>query len=79
VPETDNPRHSGIAEREYTVLWTIELTAASPRAAALQAVAIQRDWRSNATVFDVRSDDGQLIRVDLADPEADSPEPQRAV
>ena len=53
---------------EYSVTWTIELTAGSPRAAAELAQAIQRDASSIATVFDVRClEDDTAVRVDLAD------------
>ena len=54
----------------YSVTWTIELTADSPRAAAQQAQAIQRDTNSIATVFDVRClEDLRTVRIDLADPD----------
>jgi len=49
--------------------WMIELTADSPRAAAKQAQAIQRDTNSIATVFDVRClEEHTTVRIDLADP-----------
>lgn len=55
-------------ETEYSVTWRIELTASSPRDAAKQAHAIQRDAKSLATVFDVCSlEDASTVRVDLAE------------
>lgn len=38
---------------EYRVTWTIDIVAESPREAAQQAQAIQRDADSIATVFEV--------------------------
>lgn len=38
---------------EYRVEWSIDILAGSPRKAAEQALAIQRDPESIATVFDV--------------------------
>ncbi len=49
---------------EYTVVWTIELTARTLREAAEQALKIQRDKNSMATVFVV---DGE--QIDLSDVE----------
>ena len=53
---------------EYHVTWEIDLTADSPREAAEQALAIQRDPNSTATVFDVVDEDGNAERVDLEEP-----------
>lgn len=39
---------------EYRVTWEIDVTANSPREAAEQALTIQRDPDSTATVFEVR-------------------------
>ena len=39
---------------EYTVKWEIQVEATSPEAAARQALEIQRDVTSTATVFEVR-------------------------
>jgi len=39
--------------KEYTVTWTIELHADSPKDAAIEAMRILRDPHSTATVFDV--------------------------
>lgn len=38
---------------EYEVIWTINVTADDPKEAAAKALAIQRDPRSIATVFEV--------------------------
>lgn len=55
-------------QAEYSVTWTIELTAGSARAAAEQAQAIQRDTKAISTVFDVRClEDHTTVRIDLAD------------
>jgi hypothetical protein len=55
---------------EYTVTWTIDLNATSPRAAAEAALEIHRDRQSSATVFDVRAiGEEATTRVDLADPD----------
>lgn len=40
-------------QKEYTVIWGIDVTADSPQDAALQARHIQLDRQSTATVFDV--------------------------
>lgn len=39
--------------QEYHVTWDIEVTAHSPRGAAKEALKIQRDLASRATVFTV--------------------------
>jgi hypothetical protein len=55
--------------RRFRVTWEIDLYANSPRAAAEQALAIQRDPESIATVFGVRkfskaaSTDSAYVRV----------------
>jgi hypothetical protein len=41
--------------QEYTVTWTIDVTASSPVDAARQALEIQRDPGSEATVFEVET------------------------
>jgi hypothetical protein len=46
---------------EYTVTWVIEIEAESHEAAARQALAIQRDPESTATVFKVESEDDKDI------------------
>ena len=48
------------------VLWAIDVTADSAQEAAKQALAIQRNPESIATVFDVQGRDGKTVRVDLA-------------
>lgn len=52
------------AETSYSVTWTMELDAASPRQAAELALAVQRDPESTATVFDV-SGAGTSVQIDL--------------
>ena len=37
----------------YRITWTIDLNAKSPKAAAKEALRIQRDPKSTATMFDV--------------------------
>jgi hypothetical protein len=44
--------------KTYMVVWTIELDATSPRDAAQQALLIQRDPESTATVFEI---EGELV------------------
>lgn len=52
---------------EYRVTWTVDITADSPRDAARQALEMQRDAESTATVFEVseRGADGAPVSVDL--------------
>lgn len=52
-------------EKEYRVIWEIDIVASSPREAAKQALEIQRDPESLATVFDILDEDGDSHRVDL--------------
>lgn len=73
--ESGTPRPEREQEHEYTALWEVEVTAVSPRAAAEQARAFQRDPRSDAIVFEVSTDGEPPVRVDLADTE-DQPEQQ---
>ena len=54
---------------EYHVTWEIDLAADSPREAAREALAIQRDPGSIATVFDVTDAAGRTDRVDLEESE----------
>ena len=50
----------------YRVTWVIDLEASSPREAAQQALAIQRNPESIATVFEVSDDTGEApTTVDL--------------
>ena len=51
---------------DYLVTWQIDIEADSYREAAEQALVIQRDPDSTATVFDVhRKRTGHFVRVDL--------------
>jgi magnesium chelatase family protein len=68
--QTGPGAHTGRAPRndEYRVMWEIDLCATSERDAAQQALAIQRDPRSRAAVFDVcRAGGGTPARIDLDD------------
>jgi len=49
----------------YKVIWEIEVSASTPRKAAEEALAIQRDAFSTATVFSVIDSDGNETLVDL--------------
>ena len=50
----------------YQVKWVIDIEADTPEEAAQQALAIQRNPESIATVFDIYNDEHQyLTRVDL--------------
>jgi hypothetical protein len=49
------------------VIWEIDLATASPKEAALEALRIQRDSNSIATVFDVSDADGNIERIDLGE------------
>lgn len=56
-------------EREYTVTWTIDVSAYSPEEAARKALDIQRDLQSLGTVFEVRRFDqphGPIHFIDVA-------------
>ena len=53
------------AMTSYSVNWEIEIEAESPEAAARQALKINRDQNSTATVFDIYDEDGNHTRVDL--------------
>jgi hypothetical protein len=53
------------ADREYTVGWSIELSAGSPEAAAASALKIQRNPNSIATVFEVTDGHGSRRDIDL--------------
>jgi hypothetical protein len=56
--------------RTYHVLWEIDIEAESPIDAARQALRIQRDPDSTATVFDVTDGDGNTQRIDLDEADA---------
>lgn len=51
----------------YFIVWEINIDAESPEAAARQALAIQRDPDSIATVFSVIGEDGEPHHIDLAE------------
>ena len=46
--------------KSYRVTWEIDLDATSPRAAAREALRIQRDPESIATVFSVRETKSEI-------------------
>lgn len=50
---------------KYFISWEIDIDADTPEAAAREALRIQRDPDSIATVFDVFDEDGVDNRVDL--------------
>lgn len=50
---------------DYLVQWEINITADSPEAAAREALRIQRDPASCATVFKVWDEDGIDSTVDI--------------
>ena len=53
-------------ERHYLVTWRIDSHAATPQDAAMEALIIQRDPNSVATVFEVKDlGTGVETRVDL--------------
>ena len=49
---------------DYLVKWSIDIVAESPEEAALQALAIQRDPNSWATVFKIEQDGSIGTTVD---------------
>jgi hypothetical protein len=55
--------------KTYRVVWEIDIDADTPREAAKKALAIQRDFGSDATYFDVKDGDGTVTEVDLEDEE----------
>lgn len=52
---------------EYHVKWEIDLNAASPKEAALEALNVQRDLNSIAAVFTVTDKDGNETVIDAID------------
>lgn len=60
----------------YRVTWVIDIEAATPSAAAIKALVIQRDPDSIATVFTVSSDCGEEpVHIDVLEvPEFWTPE-----
>lgn len=67
---------------EFKVTWEIELEAETALEAARQALAIQRDPASTATVFTVVDPEGRVEQIDLEDldgePLAGEPEKEEA-
>lgn len=54
----------------YRVTWVIDIEAKTPEEAAAQALAIQRNPESWATVFEVEDDAGEWVgRFDTLDPD----------
>ena len=52
--------------KSYHVLWEIDIDADSPEDAAREALLIQRDPASSATVFGVTEEDSDLtVTVDI--------------
>lgn len=49
------------------VTWVVDVEAETAVGAAKEALAMQRDPDSIATVFDVSDDDGSKVRVDLTE------------
>jgi hypothetical protein len=50
---------------EYHITWTIDLEAATPEAAAREALRIQEDPNSWGKVFYVTDEKGKTVSVDL--------------
>lgn len=51
--------------KTYLVTWKIEIDAKNAKDAAKQALTIQRDCDSTATIFDVREPNGNNVTFDL--------------
>jgi len=51
--------------KEYKIVWTIDVTADNPVEAAMGAREIQKDYFSQATVFEVKAKNGKTVVVDL--------------
>lgn len=49
---------------DYHIVWEIDITADNPRAAALEAEALQKEAGAH-WVFDVITKDGETVRIDL--------------
>jgi len=54
--------------KEFYIVWTINVSAESPKEAAKEALRIQRDVNSIATVFDVFNE-GKMTHIDLINEE----------
>ena len=50
---------------QHFVTWSIDIEADTPKAAAEEALKIQRNPGSIATVFEVIDQDGKITQVDL--------------
>lgn len=61
-------------EKQYRVTWEIDIWAESPRAAAEEALDIQRDRGGVATVFEVKEFDSEedAVMIDAADEEGEA-------
>jgi len=55
-----------VSFRDYLVEWRIDVCAASPEAAAMEAKRIQEDPESSATVFHVTAEEGNETVVDVS-------------
>lgn len=60
---------------EYRVTWEIDVDAGSFREAAEEALRIQRDPNSTATVFTINHEDGETKTVDLSTKTKTQPRP----
>lgn len=54
-----------MVNRKYLVMWEIDIEAGTPREAAEQALAMQRDPESIAAFFTVFTEHGNYFHVDL--------------
>ncbi|MDD4987000.1 MAG: hypothetical protein PHQ43_14745 [Dehalococcoidales bacterium] len=52
---------------EYSIKWEIDLSAESPQEAAAEALGIQRDKNSTATIFSVTDSNGKETYIDASD------------
>jgi hypothetical protein len=52
--------------RSYRVRWEIDVEAESPKAAAMEALIIQRADESIATFFEVTGPSGKTVEIDLS-------------
>lgn len=55
---------------EYEIVWRIQMNAPDAMSAARQALAVQRDLQSTATVFEVKGPNGRSGQIDLGAPYA---------
>ena len=68
IPQGPTPEHG----QSYRVVWEIDIDADTPEDAARQALDIQHDYNSDATVFDVIDESGTKIRIDLLQMDEDN-------